>query len=118
YYESVLTAYAKRDGSGTSVAKAAANWTITELGRLANEAHVEVEASPVTPEHLAELLSLLNKSVIGTPQAKTAVEEMFKTGKSAAAVVEELGLAQITDSGAIGEAVAKAIADNPQAIND
>ncbi|MEX2599395.1 MAG: Asp-tRNA(Asn)/Glu-tRNA(Gln) amidotransferase subunit GatB [Dehalococcoidia bacterium] len=118
YYESILGEYEKLDGPGASVAKAAANWTITELGRLANEAHLDIEATPITSGHLAELLMLLNKNVIGTAQAKTAVEAMFTTGKSAATVVEELGLAQITDTGAISEAVAEAIEANPQAVQD
>ena len=43
---------------------------------------------------------------------------MYETGKPAAQVVEELGLAQVTDSGEIAGAVAQAIADNPSAVED
>jgi aspartyl-tRNA(Asn)/glutamyl-tRNA(Gln) amidotransferase subunit B len=118
YYESVLEHYTSTNGASGAIAKTAANWTITELGRLSNDAHVEVEDSLLTAAHLAELIGLLDKGTIGTTQAKTAVESMFTTGKSAAATVEELGLAQITDSGAIAEAAAQAIADNPQAVQD
>ena len=100
------------------MAKAAANWTITELNRLLNASSLEVQDSPLRPRHLAELLGLLQRGTIGTPQAKAAFEEMFRTGKSAQAVVQELGLAQITDSDAIGQAVEQAIRENPKAVQD
>ena len=118
YYEATVDKLAMTGVAADGGAKAAANWTLTELGRLANEAHVEIHESPVTPEHLAELLGLLQKETIGTPQAKRAIEEMFKTGKGAQAVVEELGLAQIADSGQLEGAVAQAIADNASAVAD
>jgi aspartyl-tRNA(Asn)/glutamyl-tRNA(Gln) amidotransferase subunit B len=118
YYEAVIEAYTKTSGASDAVAKTAANWTITELGRLSNDAHVAIEDSPLTPENLAGLIALIDKQTIGTPQAKTAVESMFITGKSASATVEDLGLAQITDSGAIGDAVKEAIEANPSAVSD
>jgi aspartyl-tRNA(Asn)/glutamyl-tRNA(Gln) amidotransferase subunit B len=118
YYESVLEHYAKANAPSNTISKVAANWTITELGRLSNEAHVAIEESPLTPQHLAELIGLIDKGIIGTLQAKTAAESMFRTGKSAAATVEELGLAQITDSGAIGDAARGVIAANPSAVAD
>ena len=118
YYEAVMTAYAGSDDAASGRGKAAANWTITELGRLANDAHVTVEESALKPDALAELLGLLDGGTIGTTQAKTAVEEMFRTGKGAKLVVEELGLTQITDTGEISSAVSEAIAANPQAVQD
>jgi len=118
YYESVLERHADAHGASSTVAKAGANWTITELGRLSNEAHVEIEDSLVTPTNLAGLLALIDKGTIGTAQAKTAIASMFETGKTAEATVETLGLTQITDTGAIGEAVDEAIEANPQAVVD
>ncbi len=126
YYEAAVDSFSKANpgsnadpkAGSNGAAKATANWTITELGRLSNEAHVEIHESAVTPERLAGLLGLLEKGTIGTPQAKIAIEEMFKTGKSAQAVVEELGLVQISDAGELATAVRQAIADNPQAVAD
>ena len=118
YYEDVLEHYTATHGASPTAAKAAANWIITELGRLSNEAHVDIEAGPLSAASLAELLGLIDNGTIGTTQAKAAMESMFATGKSAAETVAELGLAQITDAGAIAEAVAQAIADNPQAVQD
>ncbi len=118
YYEDVLEHYTAAHGASPTVAKAAANWIITELGRLSNEAHVDIEAGPLSAANLAELLGLIDNGMIGTTQAKAAMESMFATGKSAAETVAELGLTQITDAGAIAGAVAQAIADNPQAVQD
>ena len=121
FYEEALGAWETAHGTPVSngaIPKAAANWTITELGRLLNASGKEVEDSLLRPSHMAELLDLLERSTIGTAQAKAAFEEMFNTGKSAGAVVEELGLAQITAMSAISSAVAQAIDENPQAVQD
>jgi aspartyl-tRNA(Asn)/glutamyl-tRNA(Gln) amidotransferase subunit B len=118
YYESVLDYYTKTNGPSETIAKAAANWTISELGRLSNDAHIAIQDSPLTPKNLAELIGLIDKQIIGTPQAKTAAESMFTTGKSGSATVEELRLAQITDSSAIGDAVKESLEANPSAVAD
>ncbi|MCY4582082.1 MAG: Asp-tRNA(Asn)/Glu-tRNA(Gln) amidotransferase subunit GatB [Chloroflexi bacterium] len=117
YYEATLR-HAREGGSADGVAKAAANWTLTELGRLANETHTEIHESPVTPERLAELLVILENGTLGTPQGKRAIEEMFHTGKSAQAVVADLGLVQISDTDELAGTVAQAIDSNPQAVAD
>lgn len=118
YYEATVHSFSNAQGNSGTGAKAAANWTLTELGRLANEAHIEIHESPVTPDRLAELLGLLEGGSIGTPQAKIALEEMFKTGNSAQAIVDEIGLIQISDSGELAGAVSQAIEQNPQAVTD
>ena len=117
YYEATIR-HARASGGSDGVAKAAANWTLTELGRLANETHTEIHESPVAPERLAELLGLLEKGTLGTPQGKRAIEEMFHTGKSAQAVVADLRLVQISDSNELAAAVAQAVDANPQAVAD
>ncbi len=122
YYEETLREVAKLQGalpsSNGAVAKTVANWSITELNRLLNAADLEVEKSPLRPQHMAELLGLLQGGTIGTPQAKAAFEEMFKTGKTAQSVVEALGLVQLTDTNVIDEAVGQAIQENPKAVED
>ena len=117
YYEATVR-YARAKGGSDATTKAAANWTLTELGRLANETHTDIHESSVTPERLAELLGMLESGALGTPQGKRAIEEMFHTGKSAQAVVADLGLVQISDSNALADAVAQAIDGNPQAVAD
>ncbi len=118
YYESVIQHYIEINGPSGTIAKSAANWTITELGRLSNDGQIPVEDSPLKAEYLAELIGLIDQKIIGTSQAKIAAESMFTTGKSAKITVEELGLAQITDSSAIGDAVREVIEANPSAVAD
>ena len=84
-----------------SVAKSVANWTLGELSRLLNAADVELDGPEikVTPQHLAELLDLLEeKSITGTV-AKDVFQESFQTGRSPAQVVQEQCLTQIFSGG-------------------
>ena len=70
------------------------------------------------PEHLSELLDLLASKVLTTSLAKSVFEQSFTTGKAPSAVVQEKGLAQITDTSSIERAVVKALDANPPAVAD
>jgi aspartyl-tRNA(Asn)/glutamyl-tRNA(Gln) amidotransferase subunit B len=118
YYEEALGEAQRLTGTNSTTAKVLANWTITELNRLLNASNTNVADSPLEPRQMAELLSLLQNGTIGTHQAKTAFEDMFKTGDPAADVVTKLGLTQITDDRAISAAVGQAINANSRAVQD
>jgi aspartyl-tRNA(Asn)/glutamyl-tRNA(Gln) amidotransferase subunit B len=109
YYETVVDpAGAKRDP------KLAANWVTAELfGRL-NNADLEITDSPVAAAQLGGLIDLIADNTISGRIAKDVFAEMFDTGKDAAAVVEEKGLKQITDTGEIEALIDQLIADNPE----
>ena len=116
YFE---TALSELDPEGSpDAAKEVANWIIGDLSRLLNQDHRDIADSPVTPVGLSDLLSLIADGTLSTSLAKTVLEEMYVTGNPAAQVVEEKGLAQISDTGAIEAAVAEAIAANPKAVAD
>jgi len=93
--------------------KLAANWTINELFARLGKAGLEIGASPVSAASLGELVGLIADNTISGRIAKDVLDEMFATGKRAAAIVEAKGLKQITDTGAIEAAVDAAIAANP-----
>ncbi|HTJ65148.1 MAG TPA: Asp-tRNA(Asn)/Glu-tRNA(Gln) amidotransferase subunit GatB [Alphaproteobacteria bacterium] len=104
FYEKVVAG--KRDP------KAAANWLITELlGGLNKHGH-DIEASPVSADALGELLDLLADNTISGRIAKDVFAEMFETGKRPGAIVEEKGLRQVTDTGAIDAVIDAVIAKN------
>ena len=104
YFEAVAKG---RDG------KVAANWVSSELfGRL-NKSGKDIAGLPVSATALGGLLDLLADGTISGRIAKEVFDEMFETGKSAAAIVEAKGLKQITDAGAIEAAIDKVIAENP-----
>ena len=97
-------------------AKQAANWVTGDLfGRL-NKAGLSISESPVSADALGGLLDLLADGTISSRIAKDVFDEMFKSGKDAAAIVDEKGLKQITDTGEI-EAIVDAVIERgaPQA---
>jgi len=92
--------------------KAAANWLITELLGGLNKGGHDIEASPVSADALGELLDLLADNTISGRIAKDVFAEMFATGKRPGAIVEEKGLRQVTDTGAIDAVIDAVIAKN------
>jgi aspartyl-tRNA(Asn)/glutamyl-tRNA(Gln) amidotransferase subunit B len=94
-------------------AKLAANWITAELfGRL-NKRELTIEQSPISPSQLAGLLTLIENNTISGKIAKTVFDIMCETGKDAAVIVQEEGLTQVTDVGAIEQAIAEVLAANP-----
>jgi aspartyl-tRNA(Asn)/glutamyl-tRNA(Gln) amidotransferase subunit B len=81
--------------------KLAANWVISELFGQLNKASKTVEDSPVSAEALGELIDLITDDTISGRIAKDVFADMFETGKAAGVIVEEKGLKQVTDTGAI-----------------
>jgi aspartyl-tRNA(Asn)/glutamyl-tRNA(Gln) amidotransferase subunit B len=99
-------------------AKAVANYLMGEMSKHLNNENLLIRDCPVSAAKLAGLLDLLQQGTISGKIAKTVFEEMWKTGKTAAVVVKEKGLVQISDEGAIITIVDAVIAANPQSIDD
>ncbi len=97
-------------------AKLSANWVLTELLGALNKAEKDLEQSPVSAEKLGGLIDLISNNTISGRIAKEVFAEMFQSGKDAAAIVEEKGLKQVTDTGAIEKIVNEVLADNPDKI--
>jgi aspartyl-tRNA(Asn)/glutamyl-tRNA(Gln) amidotransferase subunit B len=96
--------------------KSAANWIMGDLFAVLNKTGVGIEASPVSAEALGGMLDLLKDGTISGRIAKDVFAAMVETGKPAKIIVEEKGLKQITDTGAIEAAADKVIADNPKQV--
>jgi aspartyl-tRNA(Asn)/glutamyl-tRNA(Gln) amidotransferase subunit B len=94
-------------------AKSAANWIQTELLRRLNDSGKEIEATPVSPAALAELLKLIESSQITGSTGKKVFATMFETGRSANEIVAAEGLAQINDTSALEQAAREVIEKNP-----
>jgi len=93
--------------------KAIANWIINELLGKLNEAGIDITESPVKPEHIAELVELIDSGTISTKIAKEVFEEVFKTSKSPKQIVEEKGLKQVSDEGEIRKIVEEVLSKHP-----
>jgi aspartyl-tRNA(Asn)/glutamyl-tRNA(Gln) amidotransferase subunit B len=94
-------------------AKSAANWIQTELLRRLNDSGKEIEATPVSPAALAELLKLIESGQITGSTGKKVFATMFETGRSANEIVAAEGLAQINDTSALEQAAREVIEKNP-----
>src|SRR5437588_81331 len=105
YYESAVEA------SGN--ARAAANWIRSELLRELENAGLTAEKSPIPAVELGALVRMIDEGKISGKQGKDVLVEMFATGKSAGAIVEERGLVQVSDTGEIDRIIDEVIAANP-----
>lgn len=104
YFEQIL---------GKCETKLLVSWYTAELfGRL-NKAELDIDNSPVKAESLLELILLIQKDVISGKIAKDVLDKMFASGKSAALIVKEEGLEQISDDSQIEAIIAKVLTDNP-----
>jgi len=96
--------------------KAIANWIINELlGRL-NDKGIDITQSPVKPEHIVELVKLIDEKVISGKIAKDVFNEVFETRKSPKQIVEEKGLKQITNPEEIRGIIEEIIKNNPKEV--
>ncbi len=94
-------------------AKLTANWVNNELfGRL-NKEGLDITESPVSATQIGELVGLIESDVISGKIAKDVFEILWDEGGSPAKIVEDPGLKQVTDTGAIEAVVDQLIADNP-----
>ena len=97
-----------------------ARWLIGDVAALLNQAGGEVELAdtPLTPAHVAELVGLVEDGVITASSAKEVLGVAFESGASPRAIVEERGLAQVRDDGAIARIAAEVVGANPKAVED
>jgi len=94
-------------------AKLAANWVINDLLGILNKNEKSLEDSPISAEQLAKLIALITDDTISGKIAKDVFTLMYETGKDADVIVEEKGLKQVTDTGAIESIIDEVIAENP-----
>ncbi len=102
FYESVVS----HGGSP----KEAINWVLNDVRRLLNEGDGRLEELKLSSESLAGLLKLVASDRVSTQAARKAFEQMASSGRSAEEVVQELGLEQISDRGALSDQVAAVVA--------
>ena len=111
-----LADYYERAVEAHDASKALSNWVMGDLLGALHDAKKDITDSPVPPEGLAGLVRLIEDGTISGKIAKTVFEEMFSSGKEAAAIVEARGLTQITDEGALETAADEVIAAHPDEV--
>jgi aspartyl-tRNA(Asn)/glutamyl-tRNA(Gln) amidotransferase subunit B len=93
-------------------AKQGSNWLMSELFGALNKTGKTLDESPVNPKQAAELLGLVSDGTISGSISKQVFEIMLETGQAASAIVEEKGLKQTSDTGAIEAEIVKIMAAN------
>jgi aspartyl-tRNA(Asn)/glutamyl-tRNA(Gln) amidotransferase subunit B len=109
WFERLLAATGK---SGAEIGRAASNWVISDLFGALNRLGRTITDSPVSPEQGAELLRLVADGTLSGTLSKQVFEIMLETGQDPAAIVEERGLKQTSDTGAIEKVIAGVMAAN------
>jgi aspartyl-tRNA(Asn)/glutamyl-tRNA(Gln) amidotransferase subunit B len=99
-------------------AKGVANWMLGDVSAYLNNENVEIDKFPISPKHLGEMVNLINKGVLSSKLAKKVFAEMLKSDKAPADLVKELGLEQVSDTGALQAMVDEVVAANPQSVAD
>jgi len=107
-----LTEYFEACVASHGNAKSVSNWVMGEVTRALNDNGIDIAACPVAPARLAALLKLIDSGTISGKIAKTVFDEMWKGGRAPQDIVEEQGLVQVSDSGAIETIIDQVIAAN------
>lgn len=98
--------------------KIVSNWMMGDLLRELKKDDREVDQCPVTPEHLAGMLSMMKNGIISGKIGKDVFEEMYRTGDLPEKIVREKGWVQILDTGEIEGAIERVVEANPKLVED
>ena len=113
-----LAHYFEMAAKGARTPKNVANWILNDLQSALRNSSRTISDCPVSPEALDELVNLIDRGKISGKQGKEVFAEMFASGKSASAIVQEKGIEQLRDSGAIEALCDEVIAANPKPAAD
>jgi aspartyl-tRNA(Asn)/glutamyl-tRNA(Gln) amidotransferase subunit B len=96
--------------------KTVSNWVMGELTRELNNSGTEVSASPVSPDRLVSLLQMVEKGTISLKVAREIFPELYSSRKSPEQIVQEKGLTQVSDEGALETVIADVLTKNPSQV--
>lgn len=105
YFEATVAAGAK--------SRQAANWIQGAILRVLNDRKIAIADLRLSPQHLAELIALIDKGDISTTIGRTVFDDMVETGDAPASIVAQKGLVQISDADELHGVIDQLIADNP-----
>lgn len=106
YFERTLTQYGRDP-------KKVSNWMMNDVLRMLKDLEIDADGLKLTPDSLAELLMLLDEGKINTNTAKGLLAKIQESGKSPSVLVEELGLARVSDESAIQQVCELVISESP-----
>jgi len=113
-----LASYFETAAKGAKKPKNVANWILNDLQNALSAAGKTIHDCPIRPEALDQLVNLIDTGKISGKQGKEVFAEMFASGETAAAIVKEKGIEQLSDAGAIEALCDDVIAANPKPVAD
>jgi aspartyl-tRNA(Asn)/glutamyl-tRNA(Gln) amidotransferase subunit B len=113
-----LSSYFEAAAKGASKPKAIVNYVLNDLLSALSVAGKSISKCPISPTFLKQLADVVDEGKISGKQGKAVFAEMFATGKSPGAIIEEQGLRQESDIGAIQALCSQVIAANPRSVED
>jgi len=105
YYERCVTLF--------NQPKTVSNWVMGELTRELNNSGTDASASPVSPERLVSLLHLVEQGTVSLKVAREIFPELYASGKAAEQIIQEKGLMQVSDEGALETIIDDVLAKSP-----
>ena len=117
YYQATVDAAGA--APATQLPKLCANWVMGDLAARLNKAELDIGASPVTPVQLAGLIVRIADNTVSNAIAKKVFEALWNgDGQSADAIIDQQGLKQVTDSGAIEAMIDEVLAANQKSVDE
>ncbi len=110
--EKDLADYFEQAGKASNNYKLTANWIMTDLVRELNTHRTSILNSPISANHLAELITLIEAGQISGKIAKTVFLEMWSSKKTAREIIKEKGLVQVNDTAAIEKMIDEVLQQN------
>ena len=111
---SAMANYYEQCANDSGNPRSAANWIMGDLAYLLKNSGKDMESCPISSTHLAELIRTIDSGKISGRIAKTVFEEMGRSNEKPDAIINRLGLIQVSDEASLGAVVDKIIEANPK----
>ncbi len=97
--------------------KVASNWIMNEILRMLNELGINADELTLSPEHLAQVIEMVDAGTVNTATGKSLLAKVQESGKPPAEIVETESLAQVSDDAALQAVVDKVLAEHPEEVS-
>ncbi|HEY4492318.1 MAG TPA: Asp-tRNA(Asn)/Glu-tRNA(Gln) amidotransferase GatCAB subunit B, partial [Acidobacteriota bacterium] len=114
--ETTLADFFEQTAKSSKEPKQSVNWILRDLLEKLKESRLAVSESPVGPEQLAEMISLIQKGIISHNQGKEVFQQMWQTRKSPAQIIQEKGMVQISKEEELNRIIEQVFAENPDIV--
>src|SRR5512135_3088948 len=116
YFEAAVKAYSSGAGGSQADPKKVSNWLMNDVLRMINESGTSPVQMRLNTVYLADIIKLVYTGTINTNTGKSLLEKVEKTGKAPASIVQEEGLARVSDDSAIRTVVQEVLIENPKEV--